>query len=169
MLDLRSQDQCEACQLPSSAEGPLVAQLLDRISELEDENANLRKFEETIHRNIHLFDALLRGSHEAILLLSPALTIVRLVHSTLGYAEEDLLGESVLGFIHPDDAHLLEDCCANFLQGARQTGFLELRGLGVEGNWIWLQGQMTDMLDDPDVQAIVLNLGRVSRADEPAR
>lgn len=36
-----------------------VRRLLERISELEDENASLRKLEETIRANNHFFEALL--------------------------------------------------------------------------------------------------------------
>lgn len=162
MSNLYARNQCEACQFPQRSEDQVVAHLLERISELEEENDNLRKLEETIRRNSYLFDMLLRGSREAILLLNPELTILRLVHSTLGYSEKDLLGQPVLAFIHPDDAHVLEDCCSNLLRSRVGTGAIEMRGLGADGKWVGLGGHATDLLDDPNVQAIVLNLRRIA-------
>lgn len=140
-----------------------VAQLLERISELEDENASLRRLEETIRANNHFFEALLRSSHEAIVLLSPALTVVRLVHSIMGYMEKDLLGQSVLAFMHPDDAPLLEKSCVCLLSGEAKSRVLEARALTPDGNWTWMEVQLRDLLDDPNVQAIVLNLRRISK------
>ena len=68
MPNLYREKDCEACPIRRRAEEQVVAHLLERISELEDENMNLRKLEETIQRNVHLFDVVLRASHDAILL-----------------------------------------------------------------------------------------------------
>lgn len=167
MPKLYTQNQCEACQIRPRAEDQVVSHLLERISELEDENDNLRKLEETIRRNSHLFDVLLRASQEAILLINPELTILRLIHSTLGYSENDLVGESVLAYIHPDDAHRLQDCLADLLRHHAEARAVEIRGLGANGKWIRLAGHLTDMLDDPNVQAIVVNLRRIDGSPGP--
>ncbi len=169
MPNLYPKAQCEACQFPPRAEDQVVAHLLERISELEDENDNLRKLEATILRNSHLFDVLLRASQEGILLLSPDLTILRLIHSALGYSEKDLLGESVLALIHSSDAPLLEKCCSNLLSGHGEPPPVEIRTLSPDGKWIWLAAHVTDMLDDPMVQAIVLNARRLDKPSEPVR
>ena len=147
-----------------------IARLLERISELEEENSNLRKLEEAIHANNHFFEALLRASHEAIVLLSPSLTVVRLVHSIVGYAEKDVLGQSVLAFTHPTDRPLLENACARLLSGDAESCLIEIRVLTPGGNWLWVETQMRDLLDDPDVQAIVVNMRRLSKpgAEAPA-
>lgn len=167
MPKLYARNQCEACQIRPRVEDQVVTHLRERISELEDENDNLRKLEETIRRNSYLFDVLLRASHEAILLVNPELTILRLIHSALGYSENDLVGQSVLAFIHPDDAHRLEDCLADLLRNHAEVRGIEIRGLAPDGKWIRLVGHITDMLDDPNVQAILLNLRRIDGSAEP--
>src|SRR6202042_984848 len=101
-------DQLESTSPGSLQEPSSMAQLLERISELEHENANLQKLDAAIRANNHRFEAILRASREAIMLISPALTVVRLIHSMLGYAERDVLGQSVLTFVHPEDAPNLE-------------------------------------------------------------
>jgi len=138
-----------------------MARLLERISELEEENSNLRRLEETINANNHLFEALLCSIHEGILLLNPRLDILRLIHTMLGYSEKDVLGQSVLAYLHPDDAPRFEQTCASLLSGKAKTGVAETRALGPDGSWAWVEAQMTDLLDDPSVQAIVVNLRRI--------
>ena len=44
---------------------------------------------------------------------------------------------------------------------------IEMRGLSPAGQWIWLTGYFTDMLDDASVQAIVVNLWRADKPPEP--
>lgn len=167
MLNLCPENDCEACPIRRRTEEQVVAHLLERISELEYENMNLRKLEETIQRNIHLFDVVLTASHDAILLANAELTIVRLIHSSLGYREEDLLGKPLLGFVHPDDAHWLEEHCSNLLRCRMEPRTIEMRCLNRDGQWIWQEARVTDMLDDPDVQAIVLNFSPIGKPSMP--
>jgi len=168
MPNFYARNECEACQVRPRAEDQVVAHLLERISELEQENDNLRKLEQTIRRNIYLFDALLRASKEGIMLLTPELTILRVIHSALGYAERDLLGEPLLSFIHPDDAGSLRESWSKLVTGVRGTGIIDFRALAPDGSWNWLRGHATDMLDDPNVHAIVLNMRRIDKTSEPA-
>jgi PAS domain-containing protein len=159
-----TQNHCQACQ--HCVEEPQIPELLERISELEDENVNLRKLEEIIQNNTYLFEALLRASHEAILLLSPELTILRLIHSALGYSEKDVLGQSLLTFLHPDDVRRVEQACAGLISGSNKTCLVECRALGPRSTWVWEEFQMTDMLDDPCVQALVFNVRRISKPSQ---
>lgn len=168
MPNLYTLHHCEGCQFVPYREDPVIAHLLERISELEEQNENLRNLEETIRRNGHLFDVLLRASQEAILLINPELSILRLVHSTLGYSEQELLGQSLLAFVHPKDAHRVEHYCLSVLNGCAPARAVELRGLSPTGQWIWLTGHFTDMLSDASVQAIVVNLRRTDKPPEPA-
>lgn len=138
------------------------SRLLERISELEEENANLRRLEETIHANNRFFEALLRSGHEGIILLNPSLVIVRLIHSTLGYSEKDVLGHPVLAFIHPDDVSRFEESCAHLISGHTKTEVVQTRALGPGHEWIWVEAALTDLLDDPHVQAIVLNFRKIT-------
>ena len=75
--------------------------LRDRIANLEEENARHRRLEETIQRNARLFDAILQKCNEGILLISPDLIVLRLVHSSAGYQEVEVVGQSALSVIHP--------------------------------------------------------------------
>ena len=88
---------------------------------------------------------------------------MRLIHSTLGYREEDLLGKPLQAFIHPDDVHSLEEHCSNLLRRRLEPCSIEMRCLNIDGQWIWQEAHVTDMLEDPDVQAIVLNLSPIAK------
>jgi PAS domain S-box-containing protein len=131
--------------------------LRDRIAELEAENANLKQLDDTIRKNIRLFDRILLRSREGILLLAPDMIILRLIRSSVGYAAVDLSGQPVLQFIHPDDADRFKRSFSELLSAQSKTARCEVRLRLGDGSWAWVEVEMTDLLDDPDVQAILLN------------
>ena len=63
-----------------------VESLRDRIAELEAENAYLRELEETVRRNARMVEALLAKSHDGFMLVTPQLTVLRIMHSEIGRA-----------------------------------------------------------------------------------
>jgi PAS domain-containing protein len=130
--------------------------LRDRIANLEEENARHRRLEETIQRNARLFDAILQKCNEGILLISPDLIVLRLVHSSAGYQEVEVVGQSALSVIHPDDAGYFQASISQLLSAQAECACCEFRLKTAQG-WTWMSCEMTDMLDDPDVQAILLN------------
>jgi PAS domain S-box-containing protein len=140
-----------------SNEDPVLEQLRDRISELEAENAGLRQSDEAVRRNACLFEALLRRSQEGIFLLTPQMTILRMIHSILGYTDQDSAGRSVLSRIHPDDRVRVSEAFSRLMRDPSQSVLCECRARDQAGRWSWMEVEMTDMLDDPDVQAIVFN------------
>jgi len=166
MSNFYARNECEACQLRPRAEDEVVVYLRERVSALEDENQSLRKLGETVQRNSYIFHILLRASEEGVLLVNPELRVLRLVHSTLGYAEKDLLGASLDAIVHPDDVERVRDCCSRLMSSARNSA-LELRALTPDGRWIWLRADLTGMLDDPNIQAIVLKMRRIDKPSEP--
>jgi len=110
--------------IPASSDPPAEEAtnwLRDRIAELEEENANLKQLDDTIRKNIRLFDRILLRSHEGILLLTPDIIILRLIRSSVGYAAVDLSGQPVLQFIHPDDADCFKRSFSDLLSAQSKT------------------------------------------------
>jgi PAS domain S-box-containing protein len=129
----------------------------DRIAELEAENAHLRELEETVRRNSRLVEALLAKSHDGFLLVTPDMTFLRIMHSTLGNTDTNMAGRPVLTKVHPEDRAGVTEAFARLLANPSQAVKIEYRASDWEGEWRWLEVEMTDMLDDPYVQAIVFN------------
>jgi len=68
-----------------------------------------------------------------------------------------MLGQQLAGFVHPDNraeaVHLLAELCLK--PGSR--GHLELRLLQKNGQYVDVEAVMTNLLDNPNVQGIVIN------------
>ena len=138
-----------------------LQQLQERVAELEAENAALRHLQETVRRNARIFEAALSKSHEGFLLVTPQLTFLRAIHSLLGNRNEDLVGRSLLAKIHPEDGAHVTEAFIRLLANPSQSVTVECRVSDPQGEWHRLEVEMTDMLDDPDVQAVVWNAREV--------
>jgi PAS domain S-box-containing protein len=130
--------------------------LRQRVIELEAENATLRHLEETVQRNMRCFEALLASTQDSIVLLTPRLTILKIVHSVLGRTGHDLVGQSVFSVIHPEDAPAMRAGLESLVLGERKSLQSTCRIVAKNEEWRWMEIEMTDLLDDPDIQAIVL-------------
>lgn len=137
--------------------GDDTERLRERISELEAQNAQLRQLEESVRRNGRLFEVLLRKSKDGFCLVTPQMTFLRMIRSAVENKDRNLAGRSVLTEVHPDDHALVNATFSSLLSNPTQTAACECRVRDEEGRWWWVELEMTDMLDDPDVQAIVFN------------
>ena len=106
------------------------------------------------------FQALIENSSDAISLLDQDANITYASASTkrvLGYEPHHVVGRNVFELIHPEDTgavrQALEESCAN----PRDPKSMRARMLGDDKRWYWIEGTFTNLMDDPDVRAIVAN------------
>ena len=106
------------------------------------------------------FRALIENSSDAISLFDTEGNITYASASTarvLGLQPQQLVGRDALEFIHPDDLetvrHKLGEAWANPNNPVRARARL----LGKDAQWRWVEGTFTNLIDDPDVRALVAN------------
>jgi PAS domain S-box-containing protein len=106
------------------------------------------------------FRAMIEKSAEGIALMtaeghltytSPAFTRL------LGYTASETLGQSVINHIHPEDAPGLISQIGALQNQPNQTLQVVYRAQHQDGSWRWLEANITNLLHDPDVQALVVN------------
>ena len=157
MFEPHPRNQCEGCSYPPISDDTVIASLLARISALEAERREVERCEETIQTTRRLFEVLLSTTQEGILLLGTHMTILRLVHSALGYSEQEVLGQTPMLFLHSDDWDAFRLSFERLLSGPEETGSLRCRARRKTGEEVVMDFTMTDMLDDPALQAIILS------------
>jgi PAS domain S-box-containing protein len=148
-----------------------AAAIESRVKELAAENQWLREelarvdvlasqmelYVEQRSNDARRFHAVLANNPGAILLLNPQGVVVQLVHSIMGYSQARLVGRSVTDVMRPDSAEqFLSD-----LERVVQTPGGQSRGVychvDAAGGDRWLEGILTDRLEDPAIHAIVYN------------
>ena len=111
------------------------------------------------------FRALTENAAEDIILLDADGTIIyESPHEVplLGFAPGEMTGRSGLELVHPEDLPQARQTLATVLQspGAKVDG--ELRMRRKEGGWSWIHYHATNLLQEPAVGAVVLNLNNVT-------
>ena len=76
----------------------------------------------------------------------------------LGYRPEERIGRSSLSDIHPDDFLAVKDSLNDIIEHPGTTGKIEYRYRHKNGNWVDLEAIGCNMLDDPAIHGIFLNI-----------
>ncbi|HLI34512.1 MAG TPA: ATP-binding protein [Terriglobia bacterium] len=117
------------------------------------------------------FHALMEHSADGIALLSAKGRILFTSHSEnriLGYTAKERLGENALKLIHPDDRRRASTIFQEVIGKDRNTATAHLRYLARDGSWRWLECIVTNLLNEPTVQGVVINYRDISERKRAA-
>jgi PAS domain S-box-containing protein len=134
----------------------------------EKENRH-QQAEEIIIKNENRFRSLIEHSKDLKTLTSKEGVLIYgspSVTHLLGYSTEEYINKSAFDFFHPDD---LPDLIKNrnlILDIPGKSFEFQYRILHKNGNWIWCQGTLTNMLHEPGIQAFVSNFQDISKNRE---
>jgi len=78
------------------------------------------------------------------------------VEATLGYAPDELIGESGCEYQHPDDRELASDAVETVMQNPAETERIETRFRQADGNWCWIEATMQNRVDVDDLGGILV-------------
>ncbi len=147
--------------------------------ERELDQARVRRENKQIQEDMQAIDkrfrALIENSTDAITLLdakgkavydSPA------APGMLGYGPEDWIGKDAFKLMHPDDLQKNQEMYQELLKtpGAHQDTIFRVRHKN--GSWLWIEATATNLLEEPSVNAVVLNYRDISgriKAEEALR
>jgi diguanylate cyclase (GGDEF)-like protein/PAS domain S-box-containing protein len=104
--------------------------------------------------------------HGTIRFVSSAVT------SMLGWRAEDLVGRDAFTLVHPDDVELARERLEDAIRHSGPQAPFELRLRRADGSWCWAEDRNTNLLDDPDVAGVVINVRDIEerkRAEEAVR
>jgi len=97
------------------------------------------------------------AADERIQWVSPA------VASLLGHSPESLVGLPATTFLHPDDVGPALERMATILDGGSFAESLTVRVRHLDGSWRHVGVVAADLIDDPDVGGLLLNMRDISR------
>jgi diguanylate cyclase (GGDEF)-like protein/PAS domain S-box-containing protein len=136
----------------------LVAVTLTDLTALLESTAELEQNEQR-------FRTLIAKSSDLVAIVGDDLRIKYVsgaLDDILGYTIDELVGRNAAELIHPDD---LEDALISVARTITPDGrgeALELRLLHADGHWVTLEALGTDLMDDPFIAGIAVNLRDIS-------
>src|SRR5690349_9556854 len=119
-----------------------------------------KQAEEALQNNEKRFRALIENGLDNISLLKVDGTLIwesPAAIRMLGYAPDEFVGYDIFALMHPDDLDWTRELYAKLIQepGSHQRGTFRLRRS--DGAWRWVDAIVTNMLNEPSVNAIVVN------------
>ncbi|MBL8057490.1 MAG: PAS domain S-box protein, partial [Anaerolineales bacterium] len=143
----------------------LYAEVQHQAEALEREVLERRRAAAALAASEQRFRALIEKSSDAILLLNAAGRVDYVSPSNerlLGYPAAEAQGRDPLALIHPDERPAVLSRLAELRHrpGAAFTAQYRVRHRG--GGWRWIEATVTNLITDPNVQALVFNYHDVS-------
>lgn len=111
------------------------------------------------------FRALIEKSSEGISLAKADGTILYTspaAHGIFGFEPSETIGRNVETRIHPEDWPGIKEQASSVAEKPGASTNLSYRSLHKDGSWRWVEAIMTNMLDEPSVQALVVNFRDVT-------
>jgi len=118
-----------------------------------------------IEQNELRFRTLIARSSDIVAVIDPDLRIGYVsgaVEEILGYTEDELLGRNAVEIIHPEDLDETFAAVGRSVDGGTEPEPLELRLRHANGAWMYLEALGANLIDDPLVGGIAVNLRDIS-------
>jgi hemerythrin-like metal-binding protein/PAS domain S-box-containing protein/putative nucleotidyltransferase with HDIG domain len=119
-----------------------------------------KQSEETLRKSERRFRALIANSLEEISLVDSDGTLKYESPSSqqpLGYPPNSFVGNNLFDLIHPDDRAAALQLLEQVVKRPGNTEEAVYRLRHHDGSWRWMEGTLTNLLDEPAVQAVVIN------------
>jgi PAS domain S-box-containing protein len=107
------------------------------------------------------FRVLIEHSPDVIALLTPEGTVIYAspsIERVLGYTPQEYMANNGFANIHPGDIASLAHTFQHMLAIPGLVDTQQFRCFHKDGTWRWAEATLTNLLHEPDVQAIVMNL-----------
>jgi len=79
------------------------------------------------------------------------------IEHVTGYTAEELVGRNGFEFVHPEDLEDMTQHLTVILDQPGTSATVEFRYRHKDETWHWMEGTLTNLLDDPVVGAVVCN------------
>ncbi len=130
-----------------------------------------RKGERALARNERHFRSLVENSSDGIMLMDAAGVVQYIspaVRHIAGYVSKDLVGKKGREFIFSGDRAKYDSFSESFMRHPRVAATLEIRAVQKDGGTRWVEFAAVNLLDDPAVEAIVVDFRDITERKEIA-
>jgi diguanylate cyclase (GGDEF)-like protein/PAS domain S-box-containing protein len=144
----------------------LVLNYKKNFNNAKDELVRRKLVEEEIKKSERRFHAMIEHGRDNISLLAADGTLLwenPSANSTLGYGFNQHIGKSIFELIHPEELEKVIELFAQVRQSPGSFLEAESRLIHADGNWRWIECSAINLLDDPNIQAIVLNYRDITK------
>ena len=122
--------------------------------------SEIRLNEERLRKSEIRFRSLIENSHDGIALLNKESRWIYAspsIERILGFSAEELLASDPILNMHPEDSDAVINLIRQLHPRFGETAHAVYRVKNKSGNWQWVRSNITNMLQEPAIQAFVFN------------
>ncbi|MEW6441013.1 MAG: PAS domain S-box protein [bacterium] len=152
-----------------------TAEVQRTLRQLRQEMAERARAEGALRQSEERFRALVQHLSDVVLLVEPDGRVRYAsgdVERSLGYRPEDLVGGTIVDWIHPDDLERVKILFEGRARAAGSAGRAEMRVRHKDGSWRFYESIAQNLMHDPTLRAILVTSRDVTdrrRAEEALR
>ena len=112
------------------------------------------------------YRSLIENSSDAIVVIDPQGTLLYETPASKvmsGRRVDERIGKNVFENIHPGDIPALKQLLDEALQQPEEVQHITVRYQHQDGSWLWLECALSNLLNDPAVKGIVVNVHDITR------
>ncbi|MDB5284611.1 MAG: hypothetical protein JWO06_3686, partial [Bacteroidota bacterium] len=134
-----------------------------------------QRVKEQLVKSEKYFRSIIENSADGIALLDAEMNIVDIspnCKKIVGFDREELLGKFPASLFYPEDIPVILDAFSSALKNPDTAQLVQYRSKKKEGGYVWIEANYINRLNDPDINAIILNYRDVSdkkRVEEEIR
>ena len=128
------------------------------------ESTTRHEEQEKIRQSEDLFKTLIQNSTDAFQLCNPEFSLLFVsstIKNILGFDAHDLVDRSGLEMVHADERDQVAAWFRKVCSHKEKLFSIEYRVKNKAGQWIWIENYGSNLLDNPNVQAVVMNLRNI--------
>ena len=147
---------------PTQAEIDLI-EMMAHLASIAIERS---KSEKTLRKSEVRFRALIEKNTDGIALTNENGIFIYASPSTyriLGYEPSEIIGKTAVDRIHPDDWWALNESGYALAGRHGSSTTVQYRVRHKKGDWLWVETTLTNMLEDPEVRALVVNFSDITQ------
>lgn len=80
----------------------------------------------------------------------------------LGYDVGEYINKNVIELVHPEDKQLISNTLQELTKQAGKTANSQIRIKNKNGNWLWIELTGSNLLEEPTIEAVVVNYRDIS-------
>ena len=134
--------------------------------------AERNRFQSLLHAQADKFKTLIEHSSDGLALVSADGEILYQSPAgvqILGYAVSEVIGHLTREFILPEDVGIAAELFQRVIRHPREPLVMEFRCLAKNGRPVWLDATVNNLLDAPEIQAIVVNYRDITERQKVER
>jgi PAS domain S-box-containing protein/putative nucleotidyltransferase with HDIG domain len=135
---------------------------------LIEDIAHRNQIEQPLRESEQRFRALVEYSMEEVLLVDADGTVVYESpnkHRSLGYSPNSFVGRNLFELFHPDDRVAVQ-LLRRIIDEPGNNGEAIFRLKHQDGSWCWMEGNLTNLLNEPAVRAVVINYRDITQRQQ---